>query len=458
MRSSFNKILLSSASVALLALGSTGALAGGFASRQQSVTGQGFSFAGAGTSAFGIGSNFWNPANITNFEGRRSEYNINLVLPNTSMTADRLTNSTGAVNLFGPAANVPRIGSGNINQGTVTLSGHNSFQVNDWLWLGTQSGFPFGSRTKAAQGFSGSMYGTSTVVRAFALTPSFAIKANDWLAFGFGLTGQRLNVTLNSGSPGAPALAGIPTTSIYGDGYGLGWTAGVTLKPFQGTEISLGYRSMINHQLDGGFDQSSATGQPLSQRLVKVNVNLPEIATLGVAQRINDQWTVTGTVQWTNWSRLGVAPLLDRTTSVPITGLGFKYRDEWFYALGAQYQLNNAWKLRAGLAYEVSPIDNENRGVRVLDSNRFWLSLGAGYKWSEKLEFDIAYSHLFLQSGQVNIVPAGSPFNPGGNPAFDPRLPQFNGSSKGAIDIVSVSLKYRWDDPSPSAAPLTKKY
>jgi len=458
MRNLMIKTLLAGISAAVLALSASSAMAGGFASRQQSVTGQGFSFAGAGTSAFGIGSNFWNPANVTSFEGRRSEYNINLVLPDTSVTTDRLTNSTGAANLLGAPFNVPSIGSGNINQGAVTLSGHNSYQVNDWLWLAVQSGFPFGSRTKAEQGFSGSMYGTSTVVRAFAITPSVGIKATEWLSFGFGVTGQRLEVALNSGSPGAPALATIPTSRISGDGYGIGFTAGMTLKPFQGTEISLGYRSMINHQLDGGFDLSSSTGRPLSQRLVKVNVNLPEIATLGLAQRINDRWTVTGTVQWTNWSRLGVAPLVDRTTSLPITGLGFKYRDEWFYSVGAQYQLNDAWKLRAGLAYEVSPVDNENRGVRVLDSNRFWVSLGAGYKWSEKLELDFAYSHLFLQSGQVNIVPAGSPFNPGGNPSYVNPLPQFNGSSKGAIDIVSVSLKYRWDDPSPSAAPLTKKY
>ncbi len=47
---------------------------------------QGFSFAGAGTSAFGLGSMFWNPANITNFAGRNSEWNVTLIVPDTSVT------------------------------------------------------------------------------------------------------------------------------------------------------------------------------------------------------------------------------------------------------------------------------------------------------------------------------------------------------------------------------------
>jgi long-chain fatty acid transport protein len=459
---SFKKVLLGACAVGVMAMAATPASAGGFSSRQQSSAGQGFSYAGAGTSVFGLGSMFWNPANITNFEGRRSEYNFTFVAPYSSVTADRLTNSTGALNFFGAPTNIGRVDSGNINQGTFTSASYNSYQVNNWLWLGLQTGTPFGSRTKVDSGFSGAVYGTSTVVRAVALTPTIGIKLNEWLSFGFGVTGQQLNVTLNGGDPrfaplGAAAAALTSLNRIKGDGYGVGWTAGMTIKPFQGTEISLGYRSHIKHSLHGELDFTApvATLAPFNaSRLVRVNVNLPEIATLGISHQLNDQWTVTGTAQWTNWSRVNIAPVLNRASGQPITGLGFRYKDEYFFALGAQYQLNEAWKLRAGVAYEMSPITDETRGVRVLDSNRLWLSAGAAYKWSDKLEIDLSYSHIFLEKGRVDIVGVGNAFNPAGNPGYNNAV-QFNGSSKGYLDIFSIGIKYRWDSPAPEAAART---
>jgi long-chain fatty acid transport protein len=469
--SNFRRFLLGACAMSAVAIVATDAQAGGFASRQQSTTGQGFSFAGAGTSAFGIGSMFWNPANITNFQGRRSEWNFTLVAPEFSVTADRLTSGTGGLNLFGPPTNIGQIGSGNINQGTLTTASYNSLQVNNWLWLGLQTGTPFGSRTKADQGFSGAVFGTSTIVRAIAITPTIGIKLSDWLSIGFGVTAQQLNVTLNGGDPRFAPLLGFPggaallpaasLSRIKGDAYGFGFTAGVTLKPFDGTEISLGYRSSIRHSLEGEFDFTAplATANPaVASRLVRANINLPEIATLGVSQRINQDWTITGTVQWTNWSRLNTVPVTNRISGAPITGLGFRYRDEWFFAAGAQYRVNQDWTVRAGLAYEISPVTDENRGVRVLDSDRIWASFGLGYKWSEKLEFDAAYSRVFTKSGRVDIVPAGSPFNPVGNPSFNGAA-QFNGSSKGHIDIFALSVKYRWDDPAPAPVrPVVTKF
>lgn len=455
-RTQFSRLLLRGASAAALSLCATAAIAGGFSNRQQSVTGQGFSYAGAGTSAFGIGSMFWNPANITNFAGRRSEYNVTLVLPDFSVTSDRLTNSTGAFNFFGPPTNISRTGSGNINLATLTTASYNSYQVNDWLWVGLQSGAPFGSRTKVDAGFAGSAYGTSTVVRGIAFTPTLGVKVNDWLSFGAGVTLQQLNVTLNGGDPrfGPLGPAGAALTSlnrIKGDAYGIGWTAGATIKPLQGTELSFGYRSSIRHSLEGELDFTApvATLAPFNaSRLVKANINLPDIATFGVSQELSPQWLFSGTVQWTNWSRLNTVPVTNRISGAPITGLGFRYKDEWFFAAGVQYAVDERWKLSAGVAYEKSPIDDENRGVRVLDSDRIWASVGVGYKYNDKLEFNVSYSHIFTKSGRVDIVGPGNAFNPAGNPAYNGAV-QFNGSSKGSLDLIGVSLKYRWDTPSP---------
>jgi long-chain fatty acid transport protein len=462
------KSLRGACAFAALALAAGQAQAGGFANRQQSATGQGFSFAGAGTSAFGLGSMFWNPANITNFEGRRSEWNVTLIVPSTEVT----TTSAGfASPLLAPLnafVSGRTFSSGDINQGAVSPASYNSLQINNWLWVGLQTGSPYGNTTKANADFAGSVYGTSTKIKTLAITPTIGIKLNDWISFGFGVTLQDMRVDLKSGdtrywpainlAPAAarPGLfAASSPTALKGDAYGIGFTAGVTLKPWAGGEISLGYRSSIRHSLEGTLTAVTPAG--VSEQLIKSNVNLPEIVTLGLKQDLNPQWTVTGTVQWTNWSRVNTPPIVNTASGQPITGLGLRYRDEWFFAAGVQYNVNEALSLRAGVGYEMSPITDETRGVRVLDNNRLWLSAGLGYKISDKLTFDLGYSYLKLNDGKVNIVGVNNPINPAGNPAFTAF--NYTGDSKGHAHILAVSLKYRWDDPAPPPArAVVKKF
>jgi long-chain fatty acid transport protein len=454
----FRKLLLGACAVSAMALGATTAEAGGFANRQQSATGMGFSYAGAGTSAFGLGSMFWNPANITNFEGRRSEWNVSLINPNTSVETESVRGAGpfAGLNFLNPPFNFGPLNSGNINQGVVTPASYNSYQVNNWLWLGLQTGSPFGSSTKADAGFAGSAYGTSTKIRGTAITPTIGIKLNDWIAFGFGFTGQQLSVTLRQGDRRLPAPAGT-LVSVGGDAIGYGWQAGVTLKPVQGLEIGLGYRSAIRHSLEGEFLTFSQANVG-TERLARANVTTPDIATLGIKYDLNPQWTLTGTAQWTNWSRLRLVPVTNRATGAPITGLGFRYQDEWFFSAGAEYRWNEQLSLRAGVGYEISPLTDETRTVRVLDNDRIWLSAGLGYKFSEKLQFDASYSHIFIKNGRVDIVGPGNLANPVGNPVFNGAV-NYTGRSKGHVDIFSVSLKYRWDDPAPAPArPVVTKF
>ena len=95
--------------------------------------------------------------------------------------------------------------------------------------------------------------------------------------------------------------------------------------------------------------------------------------------------------------------------------------------------------LRAGVAYEKSPIDDSNRQITLPDADRFWTSVGASYKLSNKLSLDLAYSHIFPKSGTITSTMTSPPI-------------AFYGTMKAQVDIVSVGLEYRWDTP---AAPAT---
>ncbi len=239
------------------------------------------------------------------------------------------------------------------------------------------------------------------------------------LSVGVGVTAQYFKVDLSRTI--------LPTSTavvdLTGDDWGFGFTAGATFTPFEGTEIGLGFRSMISHSLDGKLES------PLGGTGITADLDLPETVSLGVRQRVNDQFTLLGGIEWTNWSRLGTIPVV--TDAGPTaTNLEFEYKDGWFFSLGGEYAWNDQLTLRAGAAYEIAPTRDEFRSMRLPDADRVWLSAGASYDFNDRLSFDAAYTHLFVDDAPIEVkLPSG--------------LPYYGGTAKGDVDIFSVSLRYK---------------
>lgn len=402
---------------------STAAHAGSFALREQSTRGLGLSFAGVAAGSGGLSSTFWNPATITMNPGLTFESGLSLIVPQSKLKPDART--LGTVRAIG---GVPR-GSGNISQAAVLPQSSAALQINDRLWLGLTTNTPYGSLTKPHQNWAGQVYGRTSKVFTLNATPMVGYKVNDWLSVGAGVQIQYLDVTLRQASGVA---YGAPNASLEGDNTGIGYTLGLTLTPFQGTVIGVGFRSGIHHELSGNLLPLPGVTLP-----VRAKVNLPEVVTVGLSQQIDERWKVLAGVEWTNWSRLGRIAVTNQITGTPATSLKFDYDDGWYFSLGAEYAVNEKLTLRGGLGYELSPISNKVRNVRIPDADRLWTSLGASYKWNDRLSFDVSYAHLFVKSAPVRIVPGH----------IDYIGVPFVADLKPSADIVSVGMRYAWDDP-----------
>ena len=51
---------------------------------------------------------------------------------------------------------------------------------------------------------------------------------------------------------------------------------------------------------------------------------------------------------------------------------------------------------RAGLAYDQSPVRDAQRTPRLPDNDRTWLAIGAQYRASPQLAFDVGY-HVHIR-------------------------------------------------------------
>jgi len=382
--------LVAAAAAALL--GSTAAFAGGFALREQSVVGQGSAFAGVAAGSGGVSSQFWNPAttSLINDYGLISESNFAGILPQSEAP-----------------------GAGNVGEKALVPASAYSWGVNDQLTLGLTFGAPFGLATDGNNGWAGAIYGDRSEVQTYTLGPSASFKLNDWIAIGLGAQIEYMTLYLDS------RFAGNKIFKVDADDIGVGFTAGVMLTPSDTTQIGLGFRSSVHHKLTGdGFGPTSPPGTDMSGVF-----DTPEIVTLGIRQQVTDQFALLAGAEWSNWSRFKELAIKPEVGTLPVTTE--KWNDGWYFSLGGEYAYNDKMVLRAGAAYEISPVNDTYRTPRIPDNDRVWLSAGASYKINDKFTAHLAYSHVFMKDGDVN--------QPGLNTSFDQH-----------IDIVSLGLTSDW--------------
>jgi long-chain fatty acid transport protein len=436
-------VLLACSGIAALIAATADANAGGFAIREQSAWGQGASFAGvaAGGSASAM---FWNPATMTQMPGLQSESVLSGIMGYSAHTPGAGSLLAGAPFLLG--------GTGDTAIDAIVPSAYFSWQFKPNLWLGLSINSPFGLSTTFPDNWAGRMYAESSSLKTYNATPSFAYQINNWLSIGAGVQVQyaKADVGFGIAAGGPPGLGQI--LNIAGNGWGYGFTAGVTVTPTPTTTIGLGYRSAINQKISGSLNITGPAAG-FSNGSVNTTVNLPDVVSLGIRQGVTPQLTLLGTVEWTNWSRIGTSTLNTASGAPAIVGvtpvtLPFQYKDGWFFSAGAEYQWSDKLAVRGGVGYEKSPVTDQVRMPLLPDNDRLWLSAGATYKLTPKMSFDLAYSHIFVKSTHIDISAAS------GNPWFDGVT--YIGDNSSHVDIISVAMKYRWDNPAP--APTSTLY
>lgn len=432
-------VLLAAVTAAALMAGSLQAQAGGFALREQSTIGLGNAFAGSAAGGAGLSSMFWNPATMTDFAGLQSSSSFSLILPYANTTP-----SAATLGLFGGPTS-----TGDIAQDAVLPASYSSWQIADKVWIGLAINSPFGLITRNPVNYSGQIYGRTSKVTTYNVNPNVAFQLTDWLSVGAGLQVEYFKVRLTNaiGAGLAAAAPGAATGELIGKDTAIGYTLGATIKPWAGTEIGIGYRSRIEQKLDGTLNLPvAAGGLPAGVYGINSNITLPDQVTVGVRQKLTQDFTVLAGFEWTHWNLFSRFPVTSSVTGAQITSQNYDFRNGWFASLGGEYAWNQNLTVRAGLGFERSPITNATRGVRLPDSDRIWTTAGLSYKWSEKLSLDASYAHLFAKSGQINIV--------AGNPVFAGA--PFVGNVKAHVDIVSVGFTYRWDDPKPARVVVAK--
>lgn len=405
------KCLLGTVALGAMALSAGSALAGGFDVREQSAFFQGTSFAGAAAGGSSLSSIFWNPATsyiVSN--GITTDSNYSLFLPEMNVRADEL----GPGGFPAPGAIDDCAGRCEVDLGrdAIIPASYAAYRLNDKTVLAVAMNSQFGLTTKPNDmGWAGQNFAQTSKIFSINLNPSVSYQIMPGVTVGAGVQIQYFELkTLRT-----PAYNGNDADDI-----GFGGTAGINITPFRGTSVGLGYRSRIQHDIKGDFDVSAGAPAFLTgSGDLSAKLDTPDKVTLSIRQELTSNARLFGTVEWTNWSLLGDVPIsLPQAEVPPIVNpaaLHANWEDGWFYSIGGEVDVSPKLTLRAGAAYEESPIqDAESRLVQLPDNNRIWASIGATYNWSEQTKVNLAYSHVWVEDGDINreslVGPAGGTF------------------------------------------------
>ncbi|WP_412514032.1 outer membrane protein transport protein [Shewanella indica] len=441
--------------------------AAGFQLAESSATGLGRAFAGEAAMADNPAVQGRNPAMLSYLEGRQISAGAIYVMPDVD--------ATGQVSLASPL--LPQSITMNadaldVADNAAVPNFYYSNQLNDsWTW-GLALNSNYGLSTELPAAHAASIFGNKTAITTVELNTNIAYRIDEHFTVGAGLRGVYGDGEIGASVPGwiegVRAIPGLPAEvlpaagtelkHLEGDDFGYGWQLGASWQINANHRLGIAYHSHVELDLDGqarGLVYTGGTAEVEGY----LPLELPAFAELASYHQLTDNWAMHASINWTDWSVFnklvayfpGEQKPIDPATKQPISSDLVKeenFKDNWRFALGTSYQLNNAWLLRAGVALDKTAVDDEYRTITIPDTDRLWFSIGVGYAPSKNLTVDLGLTYIHAH-GDAPITETQDLMGHGDAPINETQDPMglaqvaFQGDASGHVWLAGLQVTYK---------------
>ena len=426
---------------------------------EQSASGIGNAFAGGAAIAEDASTVWYNPAGMTRLAGPQFIVGGSYIRP--SFTANVLSASTVIGAPIGG-------GGGDAGVDAFVPNLYATYPISRRFTLGAGVNAPFGLVTDYNDTWAGRYHALRSDIKTVNINLAAAFKFNDALSVGLGANHQNLQAELTQavdfatlcnagallglGSAGCGAGGGFThpnnpndgNAKVTAKGDAWGYNAGI-FSQLGATRVGLAYRSQMKYKLDGSFDITAPANVPsalltdpnfrLVDSAASADVTLPSTLSLSAVLETKGPWAFMADLTRTNWSVLPELRIkFDSGQKDQV--VTFNLKDVYRYSMGVTYRPNDSWVLRTGIALDRSPVTSPaDRTPRLPDSDRRWLSLGAGVRASQSVYFDVAYTYIRLTDSSVQKTDGGV----GTENAFRGNL---SANYTGSVQIFSAQVRW----------------
>lgn len=452
--------------VSALALGIAGALACGqvhaaaFQLKENSVKAQGRAMAGAASAKGDASVVVNNPAMMSTFDRTTVQGDV------TAIDLSFEFEGSGYA-AAGTPLQQPLTGGDGGDAGGVSPVPAMSFILPlegsfEYVTLGAMVSAPFGLKTEYDDGWQGRYHALNSDVKIIDLTLAASIELGDHFSAGLGAVVERSDVTLSNAIDFGSALCSNPATQrlcflpnpitgpygpqkkdgeveVHGTDTSLGFIAGLSWRPTDRVSIGYAYRSEVDHELDGDADFTvpsdvatilAPTGQYVDTGAL-AKLTTPAVHTLSATWQATDKLALMAETSRTGWSSLKEIRIEFDNPVQADSVEDYSWGDSWFYSVGGEYALNDAFTLRAGVARDDSPVSYPHRTPRMPDQDRMWYSAGVTWAVNESFSLDASYAYIDLvDTPEIDILSSSRS--------------RLTGSYDGGANLFGVSAQYRF--------------
>jgi long-chain fatty acid transport protein len=426
------------------------AFAAGYAVREQSADAMSTAYAGA--AATGTDASFlaYNPAAAAATDGGDISFSAVAILPESSATygtartsAGTPTGGNGTPSGFIRNAIIPDLA---VRQ-----------RLSDRWSVGLSMSVPWGLSTNYPASYAGRYYGLDTKLLTVNIRPVIAYDIAPGITIAGGFQAQYAKGTLTTaidtgtigaafGVPGAVPGAIDSYARVNAHNWAYGFVLGARAVLDDGWTLGVSYRSAVHHTLKGpwtftldgvglGAGIRGATGL-FTDTTQRAKLATPDVVEFGARKNFGERWTALLEVGWTGWSEFQQLNIVAANPFQPPDVTNAQWNDAWMVSVGAEYKADDDWTLRAGTAYDATPVPDSTMATRIPDADRYWISAGATYHATEAMDLKFTYSHLFNDTRSVAQNPAQT-----GN-AFRGVLA---GTTESGVNVIGVQGVYRWN-------------
>ncbi len=372
------------------------ALASGFQLQEQSASGLGVAYSGMAAAVQDASTVFWNPAGMAELGGSGFAVAADYVIPSF-----KFTSSGSAFDAFGNG------GDGGVATLVPALYGYTT--IDPQFAVGIAINAPFGLSTEWQGPWAGMFYGIRSQVETLNINPTISWKVNQFLSLAGGVSYERLQATLTQG-----VTPLVPTAQARVDGsqWRWGWNLGALVDFGQGTTVGATYRSAIGYTISGNLGFNNAAFAPLASG-VQAQLRLPATFSIGLSQKLTPHLRLLADYTATNWDTISSLTIVATTgpgAGGAVSDAPLNFQNSWRVGAGLEYQVDPRWLLRAGVAYDRSPVQDQYRDPRLPDNDRTWLAVGARFEPGAGWAIDAGYAYLWVKNGPSELASAGPPF------------------------------------------------
>ena len=411
-------------------------MASGFAVSYQSVSAMGTAYAGAGVLSENASNQWYNPATLAGLRATEISIPLHQVWVDTAFKSD-----SDGMSLFGPQVGQ---GSGDFDDVEPFVgSAFLAVPISETMTFGLSIVSPFGTKIEYESGWgnayltppppaglgtvtAGDFYATESDLQTVNINPSLGIQLTDNLDVGIGINYQTLDADIRNAA-----------TRLEGDDDAIGWNLGLTYSPDDNNHFGVAYRSEMSYEVEGDISFSDAGallsalgGNPVAPGSYSgsADIDLPASLQLSYAGDLSDRTQLLLGVEWTEWSSLDALVVESPDLAFNPTE-EFDWENTARYSLGLNHALASGTVLRFGVAKEDSTQGKDNRSAISPDSDRIWVTLGAGFNPTDNMTIDVGYAHIFVDDADISRSDKGA---------------QLKGTYELDADVIGAQMSYRF--------------